>query len=263
MAQPDSMAAQRLRRLLLHPWSLGVAGIAVLLGLWTLVAGLGVVDPLFLPTPAAVVAAGQEEAASGDLWRDISASVLRVLEGFGLSALVALPLGIAMGTNTTFCRLLEPLLALLRYMPAPAFIPLLIIYFGLGELPKVLLIFIGTLFFNTLMIMDAVKFVPRELLETTRTLGGKKRDLLLRVITPYIAPQVLDAFRINMAAAWNLVIVAELVAAESGLGKHITLAQRFLRTDQIFLGLIVIGMIGLLIDLSFRMLMRRSCAWAT
>jgi NitT/TauT family transport system permease protein len=186
-----------------------------------------------------------------------------VLGGFGLSALVALPLGIAMGTNTTFCRLLEPLLALLRYMPAPAFIPLLIIYFGLGELPKVLLIFIGTLFFNTLMIMDAVKFVPRELLETTRTLGGKKRDLLLRVITPYIAPQVLDAFRINMAAAWNLVIVAELVAAESGLGKHITLAQRFLRTDQIFLGLIVIGLIGLLIDLGFRMLMRRSCAWAT
>jgi NitT/TauT family transport system permease protein len=257
------MAALRLRRMLFHPWSLGVAGIAVMLALWSLVAGLGVVDRLFLPTPAAVVAAGQEEAASGDLWRDISASVLRVLGGFGLSALVALPLGIAMGANTTFCRLLEPLLALLRYMPAPAFIPLLIIYFGLGELPKVLLIFIGTLFFNTLMIMDAVKFVPRELLETTRTLGGKKRDLLLRVITPYIAPQVLDAFRINMAAAWNLVIVAELVAAESGLGKHITLAQRFLRTDQIFLGLIVIGLIGLLIDLSFRMLMRRFCAWAT
>jgi hypothetical protein len=96
--------------MLFHPWSLGVAGIAVLLGLWTLVAGLGVVDRLFLPTPAAVVAAGQEEAASGDLWRDISASVLRVLGGFGLSALVALPLGIAMGANTTFCRLLEPLL---------------------------------------------------------------------------------------------------------------------------------------------------------
>ena len=253
----------RLHRLLLHPWSLGVAGVALLLALWGLVAGLGVLDPLFLPTPAAVLAAGREELASGDLCRDISASVLRVLGGFGLSALVALPLGIAMGTNTTLCRLLEPLLALLRYMPAPAFIPLLIIYFGVGELPKVLLIFIGTLFFNTLMIMDAVKFVPHELIETTLTLGGRQRDLLLRVITPFIAPQVLDAFRINMAAAWNLVIVAELVAAESGLGKHITLAQRFLRTDQIFLGLIVIGLIGLLIDLSFRMLMRRSCAWAS
>jgi NitT/TauT family transport system permease protein len=232
---------------MLHPWSLGVAGIALVFGLWALLAGLQLVDKLFLPTPAAVLAAGHELAANGQLWSDITASLLRVLAGFGLSALVALPLGIAMGANATFCRLLEPLLALLRYMPAPAFIPLLIIYFGLGELPKVLLIFIGTLFFNTLMIMDAVKFVPRELLETALTLGGKKRDLLLRVIAPFIAPQVLDAFRINMAAAWNLVIVAELVAADSGLGKRITLAQRFLRTDQIFLGLIVIGLIGLVI----------------
>jgi NitT/TauT family transport system permease protein len=82
------------------------------------------------------------------------------------------------------------------------------------------------------------------------------------VVAPYIAPQVLDAYRINMASAWNLVIVAELVAATEGLGKRISLAQRFLRTDEIFLGLIVIGLIGLAIDLGFRFLMRRSCAWA-
>jgi len=252
----------RLQRLLGHPWSLGVAGIALLLGLWSLVASLGVLDPLFLPTPAAVLAAGREELGTGELWRDISASVLRVLGGFGLSALVALPLGMAMGTNATLCRLLEPLLALLRYMPAPAFIPLLIIYFGVGELPKVLLIFIGTLFFNTLMIMDAVKFVPHELVETALTLGGNRAQVLTRVITPYIAPQVLDAYRINMASAWNLVIVAELVAANEGLGKRISLAQRFLRTDEIFVGLIVIGVIGLLIDLGFRLLMRRACSWA-
>jgi NitT/TauT family transport system permease protein len=112
----------RLRRLLLHPWSLGVTGIALLLGRWALVASLDILDPLFLPTPGAVLAAGVEEVANGDLWRDISASVLRVLGGFGLSALVALPLGIAMGTKVSLCRLLEPLLALLRYMPAPAFI---------------------------------------------------------------------------------------------------------------------------------------------
>ena len=200
--------------------------------------------------------------AEGLLPRDVIASLARVLGGFGLSALVALPLGIAMGTSRLICGLLEPLLGLIRYMPAPAFIPLLIIYFGLDELPKVLLIFIGTLFFNTLMIMDAVKFVPRELIETARTLGGRGLPILTRVVAPYIAPQVLDAYRINMASAWNLVIVAELVAATEGLGKRISLAQRFLRTDEIFLGLIVIGLIGLAIDLGFRFLMRRSCAWA-
>jgi NitT/TauT family transport system permease protein len=107
-----------------------------------------------------------------------------------------------------------------------------------------------------------VKFVPRELIETALTLGGRGLPILTRVVTPYIAPQVLDAYRINMASAWNLVIVAELVAATEGLGKRISLAQRFLRTDEIFLGLIVIGLIGLAIDLSFRLLMRRTCSWA-
>ncbi|MBE9154235.1 MULTISPECIES: ABC transporter permease [unclassified Cyanobium] len=256
------MNRARLRRLALHPWVLGLVGILAVVAIWSAVTAAAVVDPLFLPSPSAVLAAGSSQAREGLLWADLLASVGRVFAGFGLSALVALPLGIAMGTSTLINRLLEPLMGLIRYMPAPAFIPLLIIYFGLGELPKILLIFIGTLFFNTLMIMDAVKFVPNELIETARTLGGRPSQVLLRVITPCIAPQVLDAYRINMAAAWNLVIVAELVAANEGLGKRISLAQRFLRTDQIFLGLIVIGLIGLLIDLGFRFTMRRACSWA-
>ena len=245
-----------------HPWLLGGAGIALVLILWSVITGSGLVDKLFLPSPAAVWQAGQAQAEQGLLWRDFTASIGRVFGGFALSAVVALPLGIAMGSSVVICRLLEPLMGLIRYMPAPAFIPLLIIYFGLGELPKVLLIFIGTVFFNTLMIMDAVKFVPHELVETALTLGGRKPQVLTRVIAPCIAPQVIDAYRINMASAWNLVIVAELVAATEGLGKRISLAQRFLRTDEIFLGLIVIGLIGLAIDLGFRLLMRRSCAWA-
>ncbi len=235
---------------------------ALVLLLWAGVSNSGLVDRLFLPTPQAVWTAAQGQWSSGMLVRDALASIQRVFLGFALSAGLALPIGIAMGSNTVICRLLEPLMGLIRYMPAPAFIPLLIIYFGLEELPKVLLIFIGTFFFNTLMIMDAVKFVPHELIETARTLGGRQLPILTRVVAPYIAPQVLDTYRINMASAWNLVIVAELVAATEGLGKRISLAQRFLRTDEIFLGLIVIGLIGLLIDLGFRALMRRSCAWA-
>jgi NitT/TauT family transport system permease protein len=245
-----------------HPWLLGLAGLLLVFAGWGALSASGWVDPLFLPSPGAVVAAGEAQIEQGLLWRDLVASGGRVLAGFGLSALVALPLGITMGSSLVICRLLEPLMGLIRYMPAPAFIPLLIIYFGLGELPKILLIFIGTLFFNTLMVMDAVKFVPAELIETAFTLGGRRSQLLIRVIAPCIAPQVIDAFRINMAAAWNLVIVAELVAANDGLGKRISLAQRFLRTDEIFLGLLVIGCIGLLIDLGFRQVMRRTCAWA-
>lgn len=251
-----------LRRRLDQPWLLGLVGVLTLLLLWQVVASLRVVDPLFLPSPAEVLEAGAEQYQEGVLVNDAVASIGRVLGGYALSIVVSLPLGIAMGSNRLVCQLLEPLLGLIRYMPAPAFIPLLIIYFGLGELPKVLLIFIGTLFFNTLMIMDAVKFVPSELLESALTMGGRGLQITTRVVAPFIAPQVLDAYRINMAAAWNLVIVAELVAANEGLGKRISLAQRFLRTDEIFVGLIAIGLIGLLIDLGFRLVMRRSCRWA-
>ncbi|MFN5194994.1 MAG: ABC transporter permease [Cyanobacteriota bacterium] len=245
-----------------HPWVLGTLGILAVLLLWWIVTASGSVNKLFLPSPQAVWQAGQQQWTTGQLLRDALASIRRVFIGFAMSAGLALPVGITMGTNPVICRLLEPLMALIRYMPAPAFIPLLIIYFGLDELPKVLLIFIGTFFFNTLMIMDAVKFVPSELVETARTLGGRTLPILARVVAPFIAPQVLDTYRINMASAWNLVIVAELVAATEGLGKRISLAQRFLRTDDIFMGLIVIGLIGLLIDLGFRALMRRACTWA-
>jgi NitT/TauT family transport system permease protein len=250
------------QRLIRHPWALGLLGILTVLLLWWITTASGSVSKLFLPSPQAVWLAGQQQWTSGLLLKDALASIQRVFIGFAMSAGLALPVGIAMGTSPVICRLLEPLMGLIRYMPAPAFIPLLIIYFGLDELPKVLLIFIGTFFFNTLMIMDAVKFVPRELVETARTLGGRTLPILTRVVAPFIAPQVLDTYRINMASAWNLVIVAELVAATEGLGKRISLAQRFLRTDEIFMGLIVIGLIGLLIDLGFRALMRRACSWA-
>ncbi len=242
-------------------WILGGAALILVLLGWGLISGTGWVDALFLPSPARVATALQGEATSGQLWSDSVASISRVLLGFALSALVSLPLGLLMGSFGSVSRALEPLMGLIRYMPAPAFIPLLIIYFGLGELPKVLLIFLGTVFFNTLMIMDAVKFVPQELIESTYTLGGSRRQILGSVILPYIAPNVIDAFRINMASAWNLVIVAELIAANEGLGKRISLAQRFLRTDEIFACLIVIGLIGIAIDLGFRWLMKVSCRW--
>lgn len=115
------------RDLLVHPWSLGLLGILLVFGLWATISSLGVVDQLFLPSPAAVLLAGQEQLAQGQLVADLVASIRRVFGGFALSALVAIPLGIAMGANTTLCRLLEPLLGILRYMPAPAFIPLLIL----------------------------------------------------------------------------------------------------------------------------------------
>ncbi|MBD2089741.1 ABC transporter permease [Microcoleus sp. FACHB-1515] len=239
-----------------------VLSIAVPLILWWAIAQSGIVQPMFLPTPAAVFGALGRMWTDGTLPVDIGFSLFRVLSGFLLAAVISVPLGMLMGTFASVRSLLEPIIGILRYMPAPAFIPLLILYFGLGEEPKILLIFIGTLFFNTLMIMDAVKFVPKDLIEATYTLGGSRSQVVLQVILPYIVPSIIDAFRVNMAASWNLVIVAELVAATEGLGKRISVAQRFLKTDEIFVGLIVIGLIGLAIDLFFRLLLRLTCRWA-
>lgn len=242
-------------------WTLMVLSIGIPLGLWWLVSHSGWVEPLFLPTPENVWQAIVSLWTSGDLPQDILASVFRVLSGFLLAALISIPLGTFMGTFASIRALMEPIIGIVRYMPAPAFIPLLILYFGVGETPKILLIFIGTLFFNTLMVMDSVKFVPKELIETSYTLGGKRHQVLLNVIFPFILPSIIDACRVNIAASWNLVIVAELVAATEGLGRRISVAQRFLRTDQIFAGLIVIGLIGLTFDLLFRLLLRLSCKW--
>ncbi|MBP0006263.1 MAG: ABC transporter permease [Cyanobacteria bacterium SBC] len=244
-------------------WQLMAASILVPLLLWWGISSMGWVKPMFLPTPIAVWDAIVQLWSKNILQKDILYSLFRVLSGFGLAALVSIPLGILMGTFASISALAEPIIGILRYMPAPAFIPLLILYFGLGEVPKILLIFIGTLFFNTLMVMDAVKFVPKELIETTYTLGGGRWQVLTRVILPHVYPNVLDACRVNMAASWNLVIVAELVAATEGLGRRISVAQRFLKTDEIFAGLIVIGAIGLTIDLLFRLALRLSCKWAT
>ena len=243
-------------------WSLRILSVAIPLFVWWLITQLNLVEPKFLPSPIQVIDAFVSLCQQGLFLTDLRLSLYRVGVGFLWSALVSVPLGISMGAFASVRALFEPIIGIVRYMPAPAFIPLLIIYLGIDEAPKITLIFIGVIFFNTLMIMDAVKFIPKHLIETAYTLGGSRRQALLQVITPYILPRVIDAFRVNMAAAWNLVVVAELIAANEGLGKRIALARRLFDTDTIFAYLIVLGVIGFLLDLSLRLLMRTTCRWA-
>lgn len=243
-------------------WILFSLSIAIPLLIWWLVSQYSGLDSIFLPAPTDVIDAFKRLWSKGYLAKDTLSSFTRVSLGFLLSAIVAIPIGILMGTFASIRALLEPIIGIVRYMPAPAFTPLLIIYLGIDETPKIALIFIGTVFFNILMIMDSVKFVPQDLIETTYTLGGKRLQVLLQVITPYIIPRIIDTFRVNMAASWNLVVVAELLAANEGLGKRIQIAQKFLRTEEIFACLIVLGLIGFAIDLFFRLLVRFTCKWA-
>jgi NitT/TauT family transport system permease protein len=229
---------------------------------WLVLSGTGAVSQLFLPGPAAVARALADLVTTGELQADALATMQRVGIGFALAMVIAVPMGLAMGTFPSARALFEPVIGLLRYMPAPAFIPLLIIWLGLGEAPKIALLVIGTVFFQTLMSADVAAQVPAELIDASYTLGASKWSVVRKVILPHSVPGIIDAMRVNIAATFNLVVVAELVASQKGLGHRITQAQRFLHTDQIFAVLIVIGVIGVTIDLLFRLLRNLVAGWA-
>ncbi len=241
---------------------IAVVSIGVPFLVWTLLSATGAVSPLYLPSPAAVVRALGRLASGGELWTDARATLTRVGIGFALVVAISVPLGLAMGTWPAVRALFEPMIALVRYMPAPAFIPLLLIWLGLGEAPKITLLVIGTVFFNTLMSADVARRVPAELINASYTLGAGRWQVIRKVIVPYSIPGLLDAMRVNIAATWNLVVVAELIAASEGLGYRIVRAQRFRQTDTIFAVLIVIGLIGVAMDLAFRMVRNRVAPWA-
>lgn len=229
---------------------------------WSLISYSGLVEPLFMPTPTAVIQRASGLLQSGQLLDNISASVMRMLWGFGISAILSIPIGLAIGTFKSIEGLLEPVLGLFRYMPAAAFIPLIILWLGLGEPPKIAIVFLGSFFYNILMIADAVKFISLDKINAAYTLGATTKDVFLRVIFPATLPNIIDTLRINLAGAWNFVVVAELVASNSGLGHQILLAQRYMRTDEIFVGIIIIGLIGLAGDFAFKLLFRTLVPWA-
>lgn len=244
-------------------WRRGLVAASVLLPLlaWVALSASGVVPGKFLPSPLAVGAALVDMADSGQLVEDALTSLARVGVGFGLAVLISVPLGVLIGGFQAGRALCEPVVGLLRYMPASAFIPLLIIWLGLGEPSKIALLLIGVVFFNTLMTADAVRQVPLDMIQVSYTLGARRGEVLRKVVLPHALPGMIDAMRVNAAAAWNFVVVAELIASTSGLGYRIVRSQRFLETDKIFAVLIVIGLIGLTIDVGLRLLRQRVGRW--
>lgn len=242
-------------------WTLTALSVLVPFLAWVALAATGFVSATFLPSPGAVLSAGLEMARSGELFSDLWATTQRVLLGFGLAVLVSVPLGIVMGTFRAGQAAFEPMIGLLRYLPASAFVPLLIIWLGIDEPSKIAILFIGTVFFNTLMTANVVRGVPATLIDVSYTLGAHRGEVLRKVIVPHALPGIIDAIRVNAAAAWNLVVVAELIASTVGLGYRIVRAQRFLQTDRIFAVLIVIAIAGVLIDVALRTLRHRVGRW--
>jgi NitT/TauT family transport system permease protein len=238
---------------------IGIAA-AVFAGLafaWTAVTALGWVGPLFLPSPGRVILRFNELAASGKLADDTAVSLYRITVGFLISTLFALPIGILIGSYRTWEGGIEPLVDFIRYMPVVAFIPLTIFWAGTGDAQKFLIIWIGTFFQQVLLVMDNVKAVPRDFVNLGRTLEMSETKILLRIVLPSAMPQIWDSMRISLGWAWTWLVVAELVAATSGIGYRITTAQRFFQTDTIFAYLLLLGILGLATDQAMKLAHRR------
>ena len=242
-------------------WVLALTGLFTPLVLWAAVGLWGGIDPVFMPAPLQVLAKTWTWATETGLLEDMGISIYRVVAGFVLSAVIALPLGLLIGSFRSVQALLEPLTDLIRYMPAVAFIPLVMLWVGIDEGSKIAIIFIGTFFQMVLMVAEDVRRVPAAQVEAAQTMGASRAELIEKVILPSAKPALLDTLRITMGWAWTYLVVAELVAANSGLGYAILRAQRFLQTDTIFAGIIVIGLIGLVTDQLFRWLHRRAFPW--
>jgi NitT/TauT family transport system permease protein len=213
------------------------------------VATLGSFVPrLFLPSPAQVLSRLAELWANGKLQADMAISIYRITVGFLISTIIALPVGILIGSYRAWEAAIEPFVDFIRYMPVVAFVPLSILWTGTGDTQKFLIIFIGTFFQQVLLVMDNVKAVPKDFINLGRTLQMPDLHILGKIVLPSALPAIWDTLRISLGWAWTWLVVAELVAATSGLGYRVTTAQRFFQTDLIFGYLLILGILGLATD---------------
>lgn len=229
---------------------------------WIVVSSLQLVPPIFLPGPSAVLGAGYKMFTEDNLIVDVLTSSARVLAGFVLAGVIGVPMGLAMGTFYSMDSLFAPIVGTVRYMPVTAFVPLIVIWLGLGEPSKVLIVMLGVVLYNAIMVADAVKFIPNEMINVAYTMGATRRDVVFKVIIPAAFPNVLDTLRVNISGAWNFLVIAELVASQNGLGFKIIQAQRFLQTDKVLFCIALIGVIGLVIDYGLKWISQRLTPWA-
>ena len=236
---------------------LAVVAFTGFIGLWYVVSLLEFVPQRFLPTPDKVVAALYKMLVEQDFLEDIGISVTRVWVAFMMSAVTAIPVGIWMSSYRIVGTLTEPIVDFIRYLPVPALVPLLIIWFGIGETSKIAVLFMGTFFQLVLLIADDAKRVPREFIETGFTLGAKPRQITWHIVFRSMLPKIIDNLRITLGWCWTYIIIAEIVAANSGIGHAIWSARRFVKTPEVMAGILTVGIIGLLTDQVIRLAHRR------
>lgn len=232
--------------------ALGIAFFVLFFVAWAIATLGGFVSKTFLADPITMLHSGWVLLTEHGFLKDIGMTVWRVVGGFVIASALAVPLGILMGAYKPVEAFFEPFVSFARYLPASAFIPLLILWAGIGEAQKLLVIFIGSFFQIVLMVAVSVGATRRDLVEAAYTLGASDTGVVKRVLLPSSAPDIAETLRLVLGWAWTYVIVAELIGASSGIGHMITDSQALLDTGQIIFGIVVIGVIGLVSDYLFK-----------
>lgn len=244
---------------------ISVATVIVLLALWALVTNMGWVKPLFLPTPQAVFQQFVEyvtgTANDKPLWQHFVASMFRVFSAFALACVTAIPIGIAMGMSRVMRGIFDPPLEFYRPLPPLAYLPLIIIWFGIDELPKVLLIFLSCFAPLALAARSGMRSASQEQINAAYSMGASYWQVIRHVILPSALPDILIGMRIAIGFGWTTLVAAEMVAANVGLGQMVLNASNFLRTDIVIMGIIVIGVVAYMFDLLMRWIERTVVPW--
>ena len=245
--------------------AISVATVAVLLLAWFTVTHFGWVKPLFLPSPQAVWLQFSDylggRANDRPLWQHAAASLLRVFSAFALACMTAIPVGIAMGMSRVARGIFDPPLEFYRPLPPLAYLPLIIIWFGIDELPKVLLIYLSCFAPLALAARAGMKTASQEQIHAALSMGASRWQVVRHVVLPAALPEVLVGMRIAIGFGWTTLVAAEMVAANVGLGQMVLNASNFLRTDIVVMGIIVIGSVAWAFDLLMRLLERRLVPW--
>lgn len=216
--------------------------------IWQAISSSGLFLPTLLPSPIMVMEAGWELAVKGVLWLHITSSLIRVFLGFGLATLLAIPAGLVLGRFGKLHHALNPLIQILRPISPIAWIPLAILWFGIGDRPAVFIIFITTFFPVLIATIAAVRNIEPIFIRTAVNFGASNRDILFKILFPAAFPNIFVSLRIALGTAWVIIVAAEMVGMRSGLGFLILDSRNFLRTDMVIAGMIIIGLIGFALD---------------
>ncbi|PNK62181.1 MULTISPECIES: taurine ABC transporter permease TauC [Pantoea] len=259
-------ARRRLRWPFSRSFSLSLLSLALLLLIWWSVTALELISPLFLPAPQQVLSkllliASPQGFMDATLWQHLAASLTRMLVALFAAAAIGIPVGIAMGLSPAVRGLLDPLIELYRPVPPLAYLPLMVIWFGIGETSKILLIYLAIFAPVTLSTLAGVRNTQQVRIRAAQSLGASRWQLLRWVILPGALPEILTGLRIGLGVGWSTLVAAELIAATRGLGFMVQSAGEFLATDVVLAGIAVIALIAFTLELGLRALQRRLTPW--